>query len=134
MISAENGLCPQIEGRIQARTARLAGASVSEPIPKRGESTLVAAPACRLLPRQGFISPCPERPTSRQLRSGTQRDEHIGAVSIAPLLRDRGHSRMRRSVFGGSHRSVSEAPPQRDAGLTAPDVAFRTSSPNTIVD
>jgi len=58
---------------------------------------------------------------------GPSHDEHIGAVSIAPTWRDRGNSRMRRSVPGGSHRSVSKAPLKRDAGLTAPDAAFLRS-------
>lgn len=35
MISAGIGLCPQIEGRIQARIAHLAGAAVYEPTPKQ---------------------------------------------------------------------------------------------------
>ena len=59
VISTENTLCGQIKGRIQARTARLASASVYEPIPKRGESLPAAAPAagCSHYKDLSFLAP-----------------------------------------------------------------------------
>lgn len=141
VISAEMGLCPQIEGRIQGRTARLAGAAVYEPTPRRDESIPAAGrlrgatattadvfalkdssnPGANVRPDIGFVP-------------GPKRDEHIGAFSIAPPTagtREFAHAAI---GFRWQPQERQQSAAQGDAGLTAPDAAFRTFSRNTAVD
>jgi hypothetical protein len=146
VIFAKINLCPQIEGRIQGRTVRLASAAVSKPIRKQSR---IPFP---MVPRQpkhggpdsrgrsvveGFIPSCRsrlERPEDAWIVPGPNHSEHIGAGSIAPPStgpRAFAHAAI---VSGGSHRSISEAPPRRDAGLTAPDVRIPYLSRNAAVD
>jgi len=72
-----------------------------------------------------------ERPEDAWIVPGPNHSEHIGAFSIAPP--STGPRAFAHAAIGpsGSHRSVSQTPPRRDAGLTAPEAAFHTS-PGTL--